>query len=155
PIGAIALQWHTRVNYLTQVPLAYLYATLVIKEKSFNKLTEADRDLVKQTLQSTFVRLNQQNREDNIAALSALKKQGIEFISPTEQQQQAWEQHANITLQSLRKEGVVSIELLEEMQNLIQLQRDSNPVTKKTEEILINRRDTALKSSFNESHSMQ
>ncbi|MEW8497883.1 MAG: hypothetical protein AB2699_05190, partial [Candidatus Thiodiazotropha taylori] len=82
-------------------------------------------------------------------------KQGIEFISPTEQQQQAWEQHANITLQSLRNEGVVSIQLLEEMQNLIQLQRDSNPVTKQTEEILINRRDTALKSSFNESHSMQ
>ncbi|MCG7975853.1 MAG: TRAP transporter substrate-binding protein DctP [Candidatus Thiodiazotropha taylori] len=155
PIGAIALQWHTRVNYLTQVPLAYLYATLVIKEKAFNKLTEADRDLVKQTLQSTFVKLNQQNREDNIAALSALKKQGIEFISPTEKQQQAWEQHANITLQSLRNEGVVSIQLLEEMQNLIQLQRDSNPVTKQTEEILINRRDTALKSSFNESHSMQ
>ncbi|MET0045398.1 MAG: TRAP transporter substrate-binding protein DctP, partial [Candidatus Thiodiazotropha sp. 6PLUC3] len=80
PIGAIALQWHTRVNYLTQVPLAYLYATLVIKEKAFSKLSAADQELVKQTLSSTFVNLNRQNRADNIAALSALKKQGIEFV---------------------------------------------------------------------------
>ncbi|MES9832467.1 MAG: TRAP transporter substrate-binding protein DctP [Candidatus Thiodiazotropha sp. LLP2] len=128
PIGAIALQWHTRVNYLTQVPLAYLYATLVIKEKAFSKLSKADQELVKQTLSSTFINLNKQNRADNIAALSALKKQGIEFVSPSTQQQEAWEMHANSTLKTMRKDGIVNIELLDEMQNLINLQRTSSSV---------------------------
>ncbi|MEJ2622313.1 MAG: TRAP transporter substrate-binding protein DctP, partial [Candidatus Thiodiazotropha sp.] len=152
PIGAIALQWHTRVNYLTEVPLAYLYATLVIKEKAFNKLSKADQKLVKQTLQSTFVKLNQQNRKDNIAALSALKKQGIEFINPTEQQQQAWEQHANKTLKGMHHEGVVSVELLEKMQSLIKQQRNSHSLTKQPDDIMIKRHDTALKSGINEAH---
>jgi TRAP-type C4-dicarboxylate transport system substrate-binding protein len=128
PIGAIALQWHTRVNYLTQVPLAYLYATLVIKEKAFMKLSKADQEVVRKTLRSTFVKLNKQNRADNIAALSALKQQGIEFINPTPKQQQAWEMHANTTLETMRDDGIVSIELLNEMQSLIKQQRISHPV---------------------------
>jgi TRAP-type transport system periplasmic protein len=128
PMGAIALQWHTRVNYLTQVPLAYLYATLVIKEKDFKKLNQSDQQLVKKTLNSTFVNLNKQNRTDNLKALSALKQQGIKFISPSLQQQQAWEMHANSTLKSMQSEGIVSVELLEEMQNLIHQQRTSKQI---------------------------
>ena len=126
PIGAIALQWHTRVNYLTQVPLAYLYATLVIKEKAFMKLSKADRELVRKTLGATFISLNKQNRADNVAALSALKQQGIEFISPSPKQQQAWEMHANATLENMRKDGIFNAELLDEMQNLIRRQRQAN-----------------------------
>ena len=33
PVAAIALQWHTRVKYLTDTPVFYLYGTLVIKER--------------------------------------------------------------------------------------------------------------------------
>jgi TRAP-type C4-dicarboxylate transport system substrate-binding protein len=151
PIGAIALQWHTRVNYLTQVPLAYLYATLVVKEKAFNKLSQADQTLVKKTLNSTFIRLNKQNRADNVAALHALKQQGIEFVSPTLQQQQAWEKHANTTLEDMRKDGIVSIELLHEMQRLIKKQRDSNPLTHNRNRKFLNQQETAQQSIAKES----
>ncbi|MET0066459.1 MAG: TRAP transporter substrate-binding protein DctP [Candidatus Thiodiazotropha sp.] len=130
PIGAIALQWHTRVHYLTEVPLAYLYATLVIEKKAFNKLSEADQELVSATLSQTFVDINQQNREDTQAALAALQQQGIEVITPSPQQQQAWETHANATLHHLNQTGKLDTGgLLEEMQKLIQAQRtgQANP----------------------------
>ncbi|MET0027342.1 MAG: TRAP transporter substrate-binding protein DctP [Candidatus Thiodiazotropha sp.] len=124
PIGAIALQWYTRVRYLTQVPLAYLYATLVIEKKAFNKLSEADQALVSETLKQTFITINQQNREDTKAALAALEQQGIIFITPTPEQQLAWESHANATLQALKKAGKLETgNLLDEMQRLIQAQR--------------------------------
>ncbi|MEL0583668.1 MAG: TRAP transporter substrate-binding protein DctP [Candidatus Thiodiazotropha sp. (ex. Lucinoma kazani)] len=123
PIGAIALQWHTRVSYLTQVPLAYLYATLVVKEKAFNKLSSTDQTVVKQTLEATFNTINQQNREDNVQALSALRQQGIEFIRPSSDQQQAWEKHANVTLKKMNKDEAFSEKLFNKMQILIQQQR--------------------------------
>ncbi|MET0053147.1 MAG: TRAP transporter substrate-binding protein DctP [Candidatus Thiodiazotropha sp.] len=124
PIGAIALQWYTRVRYLTQVPLAYLYATLVIEKKAFNKLSEADQALVSETLKQTFITINQQNREDTKAALAALEQQGIIFITPTPEQQLAWESHANATLQALKKSGKLETgNLLDEMQRLIRAQR--------------------------------
>ncbi len=34
-MGAIALQWHTRVKYLTDVPLTYLIGAFVIDRKTF------------------------------------------------------------------------------------------------------------------------
>jgi TRAP-type transport system periplasmic protein len=132
PIGAIALQWYTRVKYLTDVPLAYLYATLVVKEKAFMKLSEADQKLVKKTLSETFITLNKQNRADNVAALSALKQQGIKFVTPSKKQQQAWEKHANSTLDNLRKDGIFNAKLLDEMQSLIKQQRKTGASDKST-----------------------
>ncbi|MBT3011993.1 MAG: TRAP transporter substrate-binding protein DctP [Candidatus Thiodiazotropha sp. (ex Lucina aurantia)] len=123
PVGAIALQWHTRVSYLTQVPLAYLYATLVLKENAFNKLRQSDQSIVKQTLESAFDRIDRQNRTDNEQAMIALKRQGVEFISPSTVQQQAWEAHAGKTLRKLSKESIFSEQMLNRMQSLIQQYR--------------------------------
>ncbi|MEW8536815.1 MAG: TRAP transporter substrate-binding protein DctP [Candidatus Thiodiazotropha endolucinida] len=123
PIGAIALQWHTRVSYLTQVPLAYLYATLVLKENAFNKLRQSDQSIVKQTLESAFDRIDRQNRTDNEQAMIVLKRQGVEFISPSTVQQQAWEAHAGKTLRKLSKESIFSEQMLNRMQSLIQQYR--------------------------------
>ncbi|MCG7978041.1 MAG: TRAP transporter substrate-binding protein DctP [Candidatus Thiodiazotropha endolucinida] len=123
PVGAIALQWHTRVSYLTQVPLAYLYATLVLKENAFNKLRQSDQSIVKQILESAFNRIDRQNRTDNEQAMIALKRQGVEFISPSTVQQQAWEAHAGKTLRKLSKESIFSEQMLNRMQSLIQQYR--------------------------------
>jgi TRAP-type C4-dicarboxylate transport system substrate-binding protein len=123
PIGAIALQWHTRVKYLTEVPLAYLYATLVMTEKAFNKLGKPDQSIVKQVLETTFDRIDQQNRSDNRQALAALRQQGIEFVSPNTAQQNAWEDHANTVLRKLGEERLFSPDLLSRMQTLIQQKR--------------------------------
>jgi TRAP-type C4-dicarboxylate transport system substrate-binding protein len=126
PIGAIVLQWHTRVKYLTRVPLAYLYATLVIKEKALARLDKADRTLVTQILQETFSTLNAQNRRDNQQALEALKRQGIQFVEPSLAQQQEWEKHANIMLQSLSDKGLFDAAMLQRMQQVIQSTRNTS-----------------------------
>ena len=124
PIGAIALQWHTRVKFLTQVPLAYLYATLVIKEKALARLDEADRRILTETLQATFTEIDTLNRQDNQQALAALKKQGISPVQPSLAQQQAWEKHANGILGTLSSQGVFNASMLAQMQKLISAQRD-------------------------------
>ncbi len=42
PVGAIILQWHTEVKYLTQMPFVYLYAALAVNKKAFLKISEQD-----------------------------------------------------------------------------------------------------------------
>jgi TRAP-type C4-dicarboxylate transport system substrate-binding protein len=129
PMGAIALQWHTRVKYLTQVPLAYLYGSLVIKEKALARLDEADRALVAQVLKETFSTLDAQSRKDNQQALEALKSQGIQFVEPSREQRQEWEKHANRLLRSLSTKGLFDDGMLKHMQQVIQATRrtSSNP----------------------------
>jgi TRAP-type C4-dicarboxylate transport system substrate-binding protein len=123
PIGAIALQWHTRVKHLTNVPLIYLYASLVIKEKALKRLSDADRKVVSETLQATFKELDQINRQDNEQALAALEQQGISLEQPSLEQQLAWEKHANTMLKQLAKEKVFTAEMLTRMQGVIQRSR--------------------------------
>lgn len=38
PIAAILLQWHTRVRYLTEIPLSYTYGLLAVDRKVFAKI---------------------------------------------------------------------------------------------------------------------
>ena len=90
PTGAIALQWHTRVKYLTDTPLMYIYGTLVLKRSAFEKLSAADQKAVHEVMGSVFKRLNEQNRKDNESAMEALKNQGIEFVPADPEGMKSW-----------------------------------------------------------------
>ena len=118
-IGAIALQWHTRVQYLTQVPLVYLYGSLVVKESALDRLTAADRSILQREMEATFARLNRQNREDEQGALKALAGQGIRFIQPRGEERQGWERHAASTIRDLSQGEQFSPAMLQQIQELI------------------------------------
>jgi TRAP-type C4-dicarboxylate transport system substrate-binding protein len=90
PIAAIALQWHTQVEYITEVPLVYLYALLAIDKKAFDKVSSADQQLMRSIMGEAFVKIDQLNRQDNINALKALQNQGLKIITPSEAQLQQW-----------------------------------------------------------------
>lgn len=90
PIASIALQWHTQVKYLTDMPLSYGWGTLVVSEKTLNKLSKDDQAVVHEIMSSAFKEINEQNQKDNIAAFAALKTQGITFIKPDTKQQAEW-----------------------------------------------------------------
>ena len=90
PIASIALQWHTQVKYLTEMPLLYGSGTLVISKKAMKKLKSPDRKIVKEIMTATFKIIDAQNQKDNIAALAALKNQGITFVKPDTKQLAEW-----------------------------------------------------------------
>ena len=90
PIAAIALQWHTQVKYLTDMPAIYGWATLVISKKALKKLKKNDRAIVYTIMEQAFKEIDIENQADNKAALAALKSQGINFVIPTEEQVNEW-----------------------------------------------------------------
>ena len=94
PIASIALQWHTQVKYLTDMPLLYGWATLVISKRAMNKLKRADRKIMTEILKRNFGEIDKQNQKDNSAALAALKNQGITFIKPDSKQISEWKKLA-------------------------------------------------------------
>jgi TRAP-type transport system periplasmic protein len=101
PTGAIALQWHTRVHDLTDIPLMYIYGTLVLKRKLFERLSSADQQVVHKIMGTIFERLNKKNREDNTSALQALKSQGITFVQSNIVEQRKWQGLVNEAIDKL------------------------------------------------------
>jgi len=90
PVGAIVLQWHTQIRYVTNIPLLYLHAALAIDKKKFKRLSARDQEIVREVMTRAFKEIDRRNREDNAKAVSALKKRGIEFITPTGAHMEEW-----------------------------------------------------------------
>jgi TRAP-type C4-dicarboxylate transport system substrate-binding protein len=119
PIGAIALQWHTRIKYVVDVPLTYLSGLLVIDKKAFDKLSTEDAALVRKVMTETFHEIDDENRKDNIAAREALKNQGIEFIALSEESLKSWRAIGVKAIKMLEEKGAYSKASYDELVKLI------------------------------------
>ncbi len=125
PIGTIALQWHTQVSYMSDLPIMYFYAVLAIDKKVFYKLAEADQLLVRDIMGAAFVVIDKQNRADNIAAYEALMKQGISPVDLSGNDRNIWYDKARQAEKSLIDKGVLSQEALQEVDTYLDEVRSS------------------------------
>ncbi len=113
PMGAIALQWHTKIKHVTDTPLMYLYGTMVVKRKVFEKLSSQDQSTVKEVMAAVFERLDELNRSDNEKANVALKEQGIHFVMPSETEQAQWSGAVTVAIDKLIKQGIFSKDIID------------------------------------------
>jgi TRAP-type C4-dicarboxylate transport system substrate-binding protein len=119
PIGTVALQWHTQVKYLTEVPLTYFFGTLVIEKKSFVKLSAADQQLMRDVMGRIFKEINQQNRKDNLSAYNALLKQGIKVIKPSTAELTEWNKTGDTASAEMVKKSIVSAAAANQLNTLL------------------------------------
>lgn len=135
--GAIALQWHTRVKYLMDEPLSYLYASMVISNKRFKRLSAGDQKIVSEVMGQTFKRLNEMNRKDDISARQALQDQGIIFIKLSPQLTGQWFAIRENVEKSMTQKGILSNEIVKTLhQYLDEFRRLS--ITAKRPQTVIN-----------------
>jgi len=81
PLALMALQWHTKVKYVINHPIAYATGALLVSKKEWNKIAPADQKIITETADTEIKMTNEQTEKDNEAAVASLKKIGIEFIS--------------------------------------------------------------------------
>jgi len=82
-VGAIALQWYTRVKYVTDRPLLYVYGLLMITKDAFDSIPEKDRGTVQAIVDKHFAVLKDDIRKNNKESRDTLIKQGIQFVPVT------------------------------------------------------------------------
>ena len=127
PIGTIALQWHTRVKYMTDLPLLYSYGGLIIKQKALKKIKPEDQAIIAEVMERVARQIDKQNRQDNNAATEALRKQGIEFISLDEEQKQDWWSRVNSVTNAMRNDGRLKLSLYDKLQQHLSEYRKTQP----------------------------
>lgn len=89
PFGALALQWHTKLNYATHVPMTNAIGSLVVSTQFFRQLPDDLQQLLKKTGWKTGQAINTIARRDNRESIELLKKSGIEFMWKWNDQEQA------------------------------------------------------------------
>jgi len=119
PIVAIALQWHTQIKYVTDIPLSYIYATLLVDKKAFEKIKKEDQKIVRGVMSKVFKRIDEQNRKDNVSAFSALANQGIEVLSPDPKTLDIWYKKGEKARGIIKSQGIMSDNMYEEVTKLL------------------------------------
>lgn len=125
PIGAIALQWHTRVDYLTDIPLMYFCGVMSLSGKSFSKLSAEDQGIVREVFGKAFKHIEARNRTDNMKAFDALLNQGVEPVTLTDAEKAAWLAMQAPGERMMQSEGQLSTAALERIKALIREFRQS------------------------------
>ena len=77
PIVALLLQWHTKVKYVTRVPLVYTYGFMAIDKKAFGKISDGDQAIVREVMGDMYRNFDKVNLIDNEGAFDALVNSGI------------------------------------------------------------------------------
>ncbi len=125
PTSAIAFQWHTSTSYMTEVPLSYLVGILAVQKKAFSRLSAADQAIVREEMGRVFERMDKRNREDNQAAKSALKQQGITFVVPSPGETARWKTISERSIDDMVAAGVIPGEIVSQVKNHLQSYRES------------------------------
>jgi TRAP-type C4-dicarboxylate transport system substrate-binding protein len=114
-VGAVILQYHTKVKYVTDVPLVYTMGFMVISNKAFAKVSADDQLIVREVLSDLYSKYNKLNLEDDREAKEALLNAGLKFVEPTTVELQRLESVLLAANLEMAKDGVVSLALYEEM----------------------------------------
>ena len=80
PVVALALQWHTKVSYITRVPVLYAMGFLAIDSKIINRINTDDRKVLNEVINRIYSEVDINSQQDSENAYEALSKIGIQEI---------------------------------------------------------------------------
>lgn len=80
PLAAIALQWFPHLRHVVDVPIFNIPAALLVKNSTFDALSEADRMVVREVVAKRIGGLVAGTREDNAESERVLAEKGIETV---------------------------------------------------------------------------
>ncbi|MFQ5693707.1 MAG: TRAP transporter substrate-binding protein DctP [Nitrospinota bacterium] len=80
PLAAIALQWFTRVKYMTRLPVSNATGAVLVSKRVFDRLSPEQRAVLKAEGRRQFNRLIRLSREENRKAIVEIQKEGVELL---------------------------------------------------------------------------
>ena len=89
PLGAIALQWFTKTQYVSNVPLTNGIGGLIVSRRFFDRLPADLQTILRETGTEAGEKLVIATRIDNEKSIEELKRRGLEFIDPDESMNEA------------------------------------------------------------------
>ena len=78
--GALALQWFTKVKYVTRLRMGYATGGVLISKKKFDKLPQPYQSAVKKIATECLQELVQLIQEDNLKAQKVLEKNDVKWV---------------------------------------------------------------------------
>ena len=115
PIGALVLQWHTKVDYMTDLPLLYTAALTAIDKRAFNRLKPGDQAIVREVMTRLYKEYDAKSAKDDIEAKQALVNSGVKRIAVDPADAAEIRDAVLASNRRMGEEGHFSLDLYDEM----------------------------------------
>lgn len=79
PLGALSLQWHTQVKYMTSLPVANATGAILMSTKYFNLINKELSNLIKEELEYTMADLTSDMRKQATESIRLIRESGLEI----------------------------------------------------------------------------
>jgi len=113
PAGTIALQWHTRIKHLFDVPLTYVIGFVVLQNKAFARIDSADQAVVLDAFKQAAARIDAENQRADQSAMAALEAEGIVRFKPDAAELARWREVGFAVRRSMVEAGELSAEIVD------------------------------------------
>ncbi len=117
-LGCIALQWYTRIGYMTDVPITHGLGAALISKKAMRKISPDDLAILEEVSAPILRELTKKTRVQNLEAIEEMKKEGVQVVEVSD----AVKKQFNDTGMGAWDDGsgkLYSAELLEKVKSLL------------------------------------
>ena len=119
PVVALALQWHTKINYITRVPVLYAMGFLAIDSKIINRINTDDQKVLNEVINRIYSEVDSNSQQDSENAYEALSKIGIQEIQFDGDEYQKLTDLLEEPAKKMANDGFYSLELFNEIKMYI------------------------------------
>lgn len=126
PVVALALQWHTKVQYVTQIPVLYPMAFLAISDRALRRVSDDDKAVIDEVMRGVYARVDAGSWAESENALKGLLSVGIEKVEPIDGEVERIRASMVETTASMADRGMFSKELLSDIQMAVGEFRSAN-----------------------------
>jgi TRAP-type C4-dicarboxylate transport system substrate-binding protein len=119
PLACLALQWFTRVQYYTDVPLTFASGAVVVTNKAFQKIAPEHQEIVHTICRKRFRELVEKTRQQNRESLQEIEKSGVERVSVSPQELQRLHQ-VGLEVQAEQAGSLYPQDLLDRIEAVLQ-----------------------------------
>lgn len=119
PTAALVLQWHTKVRYRTELPVAYSMGVFALDKRVFDRLSESDRQVVREVMTGVVAELDRAARADNRRAREVLTESGVEPVEVDASEVEGWRRTVEDVHPELKQRPDVDGEMLDELLDVL------------------------------------
>ena len=127
PVAALVLQWHTKVKYITDLPVSYSMGVLAIEKDVYAALSADDQRTVREVMGRYIEGLDREARDDNRKAAEVLARAGLQTVTVDAADVDGWRRTIETLLPRLRERPELDAAMLERLLTVLADHRRANP----------------------------
>jgi len=127
PVAALVLQWHTKVKYITDLPISYSMGVFAIERGAYAGLSAEDQQVVREVMGRYIQALDREARDDNSKAAEVLTRSGLQTVTVDGANVDGWRKTIEGLYPQLRGRPDVDAALFDRMLGVLTEYRRAHP----------------------------